>query len=56
MPGRCPWISDYFHLWLDEQGQSGFVWSVIAISQVTSLPMTTAVTCPITRIHPAVIA
>jgi G6PDH family F420-dependent oxidoreductase len=51
------WISDHFHPWLDEQGQSGFVWSVIgAISQVTSLPVTTAVTCPTVRIHPAVIA
>ena len=26
------------------------------ISQVTSLPITTAVTCPTTRIHPAIIA
>jgi G6PDH family F420-dependent oxidoreductase len=51
------WISDHFHPWLDEQGQSSFVWSVIgAISQVTSLPVTTAVTCPTTRVHPAVIA
>jgi G6PDH family F420-dependent oxidoreductase len=51
------WISDHFHPWLDEQGQSSFVWSVIgAISQVSSLPITTAVTCPTTRIHPAVIA
>jgi hypothetical protein len=41
----------------DEQGQSSFVWSVIgAISQVTSLPVTTSVTCPTTRIHPAIIA
>jgi len=23
------WISDHFHPWLDEQGQSGFVWSLI---------------------------
>jgi len=23
------WISDHFHPWLDEQGQSSFVWSVI---------------------------
>jgi G6PDH family F420-dependent oxidoreductase len=37
--------------------QSIFVWAVIgAISQVTSLPVTTAVTCPTTRIHPAIIA
>jgi G6PDH family F420-dependent oxidoreductase len=51
------WISDHFHPWLDEQGQSSFVWSVIgAISQVTSLPITTAVTCPIMRLHPALVA
>jgi alkanesulfonate monooxygenase SsuD/methylene tetrahydromethanopterin reductase-like flavin-dependent oxidoreductase (luciferase family) len=32
------WISDHFHPWLDEQGHSPFVCSVIgAISQVTSL-------------------
>jgi G6PDH family F420-dependent oxidoreductase len=51
------WISDHFHPWLDEQGQSSFVWAVIgAISQATSLPITTSVTCPTTRIHPAIIA
>src|SRR5579875_1942957 len=51
------WISDHFHPWLDEQGQSGFVWSMIgAISQVTSLPITTAVTCPLLRTPPAIVA
>jgi G6PDH family F420-dependent oxidoreductase len=51
------WISDHYHPWLDEQGQSGFVWSVIgAISQVCDLPITTAVTCPTVRIHPAIVA
>ncbi|GAA0375768.1 LLM class F420-dependent oxidoreductase [Microbispora corallina] len=51
------WISDHYHPWLDEQGQSGFVWSVIgALSEAVSLPVTTAVTCPLIRIHPAVIA
>jgi len=51
------WISDHYHPWLDEQGQSGFVWSLIgAISQVTSLPVTTAVTCPLQRQHPAIVA
>jgi G6PDH family F420-dependent oxidoreductase len=51
------WISDHFHPWNDAQGQSPFLWSVIgALSQVTSLPVTTAVTCPTVRIHPAVIA
>ena len=51
------WISDHFHPWNDEQGQSAFVWSVIgAIGQVSNLPVTTAVTCPTVRIHPAIIA
>jgi G6PDH family F420-dependent oxidoreductase len=51
------WISDHFHPWLDEQGQSGHVWSMIgAISQVTSLPITTAVTCPLMRQHPVITA
>ena len=51
------WISDHFHPWLDEQGQAGFVWSVIgAISEASSLPITTAVTCPLIRQHPAIVA
>ncbi|WP_017936256.1 TIGR03557 family F420-dependent LLM class oxidoreductase [Nocardioides sp. Iso805N] len=51
------WISDHFHPWNNEQGNSPLVWSVIgAISQVCELPVTTAVTCPTTRIHPAIIA
>src|ERR1700712_971673 len=34
------WISDHFHPWNDEQGQSPFVWGVIgALSQVTTLPV-----------------
>ncbi|WP_435768411.1 TIGR03557 family F420-dependent LLM class oxidoreductase [Nocardioides sp. SYSU DS0651] len=51
------WISDHFHPWNDEQGQSPFVWSVIgAIAQATSLPVTTAVTCPIMRMGPVITA
>jgi G6PDH family F420-dependent oxidoreductase len=51
------WISDHYHPWNDNQGQSPFVWSVIgAISQACDLPVTTAVTCPTVRIHPAVVA
>ena len=51
------WISDHYHPWNDEQGHSAFVWSVIgALSEATSLPVTTGVTCPTVRIHPAVIA
>jgi G6PDH family F420-dependent oxidoreductase len=51
------WISDHYHPWVDAQGNSPFVWGVIgALSQATSLPVATAVTCPTLRIHPAVIA
>ncbi|MET8981466.1 TIGR03557 family F420-dependent LLM class oxidoreductase [Streptomyces sp. NPDC004539] len=51
------WISDHYHPWNDAQGQSPFVWSVIgALSQAVSLPVETAVTCPLVRTHPAVIA
>ncbi len=52
------WISDHYHPWNEEQGHSGFVWSTIgALAQGTStMKVTTAVTCPTVRIHPAVIA
>lgn len=51
------WVSDHFHPWTNEQGESPFVWSVLgALAATTNLTMTTAVTCPTYRIHPAVIA
>src|SRR5579875_2233715 len=50
-------LSDHFHPWTDQQGESPFVWSVIgAIGATTSLQVTTGVTCPTIRIHPAIIA
>ena len=51
-------ISDHFHPWVEEQGQSPFVWSVIGgIAQATErLRLGTAVTCPTIRIHPAIVA
>src|SRR5690349_8647536 len=50
-------ISDHFHPWLDEQGVSPFVWSVIgAIAAAVPLRVTTLVTCPTMRIHPAIVA
>ena len=51
-------ISDHFHPWIDEQGHSPFVWSVIGgIAQATEgLRLGTGVTCPTIRIHPAIIA
>jgi G6PDH family F420-dependent oxidoreductase len=51
------WISDHFHPWNEEQGHSPFVWSAIgALAERTSLPVTTGVTCPTVRIHPAIVA
>jgi G6PDH family F420-dependent oxidoreductase len=51
-------ISDHFHPWIDRQGQSPFAWGVLgAISQRTErLRLITGVTCPTTRIHPAIVA
>lgn len=51
-------ISDHFHPWLDVQGHSPFVWTVIgAIAEKTErIPLGTGVTCPTVRIHPALVA
>lgn len=51
-------ISDHFHPWIEQQGHSPFVWSVIGgIAQATErLELGTGVTAPIMRIHPAIIA
>jgi G6PDH family F420-dependent oxidoreductase len=51
-------ISDHYHPWIDRQGQSPFVWAVVgAIAEATErLRLGTGVTCPIQRIHPAIVA
>lgn len=51
-------ISDHFHPWTGAQGHSPFVWSVLgAIAEVTEhIHVGVGVTCPIIRIHPAIIA
>ena len=51
-------ISDHFHPWVDRQGQSPFVWSVIGAIAVSTetLRLGTGVTCPTIRIHPAIVA
>jgi G6PDH family F420-dependent oxidoreductase len=51
-------ISDHFHPWIDRQGHSPFVWSVIGgIAHATkTLNLGTGVTAPTIRIHPALVA
>src|SRR5690606_22030948 len=51
-------ISDHFHPWIDKQGHSPFIWSVIgAIAHATErLQLGTGVTCPLIRTHPVIIA
>ena len=51
-------MSDHYFPWLEEQGHSGYAWSVLgAAAQATRrLPLMTFVTCPTFRYHPAVIA
>jgi G6PDH family F420-dependent oxidoreductase len=50
-------VSDHFHPWTSRQGQSPMVWAVLGgIAARTSLRMGTAVTCPMLRTHPVVIA
>ncbi|MBZ0293529.1 MAG: TIGR03557 family F420-dependent LLM class oxidoreductase [Anaerolineae bacterium] len=51
-------ISDHFHPWVDSQGEGPFVWSLIgAIAYSTErMQLGTGVTCPLIRIHPAILA
>lgn len=51
-------VSDHFHPWTSQQGQSPFVWTTLgAISARTErIMLGTGVTCPTIRMHPAVVA
>lgn len=51
-------ISDHYHPWVQAQGHSPFVWSVLGgLSAVTErVKVGVGVTCPIIRVHPAVVA
>ncbi|HEU5150655.1 MAG TPA: TIGR03557 family F420-dependent LLM class oxidoreductase [Iamia sp.] len=51
-------VSDHFHPWVGEQGNSPLVWSVLG-GLATAAPdarLGTGVTCPTIRIHPAIVA
>src|SRR3954452_22373036 len=51
-------ISDHYHPWIDRQGESPFVWSVLGGigARTERMRIGTAVTCPTMRYHPAVVA
>jgi len=51
-------VTDHFHPWIDAQGQSPYVWSVLGgIARKTNrLRVGTAVTCPLFRMHPSLVA
>lgn len=51
-------ISDHFHPWVTAQGHSPFVWTVLgAVAASTDrIGVGVGVTCPIVRVHPAVVA
>ena len=51
-------ISDHYHPWISAQGHSPFVWSVLgSIAAATeSIEVGVGVSCPIIRIHPAILA
>ncbi len=51
-------VTDHYHPWVEAQGHSPFVWSVLgAIARETEeIPVGTGVTAPINRMHPAIVA
>jgi G6PDH family F420-dependent oxidoreductase len=51
-------ISDHYHPWLKSHGHSPFAWSVLgAIAATTKdVGISTGLTCPILRYHPAIVA
>ena len=51
-------ISDHFHPWTSTQGNSPFVWSVLGgiASATERIRVGTAVTCPLIRMHPVIVA
>lgn len=51
-------ISDHFHPWIEAQGHSPFVWSVLGgvAARTSRVQVGVGVTCPIVRIHPVIAA
>jgi G6PDH family F420-dependent oxidoreductase len=51
-------ISDHFHPWIDAQGESPLAWTTLGgVARATDeIDVGTGVTCPIQRVHPAIVA
>lgn len=51
-------ISDHYHPWVSAQGHSPFVWSVLGAvaARTERMRVGIGVSCPILRVHPAVVA
>ncbi|QLH78455.1 TIGR03557 family F420-dependent LLM class oxidoreductase [Halosimplex rubrum] len=51
-------ISDHYHPWTSDQGESPFVWGTLgAIAETTDgIEVGTGVTCPTMRVHPVIVA
>jgi coenzyme F420-dependent glucose-6-phosphate dehydrogenase len=52
------WVSDHFHPWFHNNAAGGFawVWMAAAAERTNSVEIGTAVTCPILRYNPAIVA
>lgn len=52
------WVFDHFHPWHHTNGKEShsWIWMTTALERVNSIPFGTAVTAPILRYHPALIA
>jgi coenzyme F420-dependent glucose-6-phosphate dehydrogenase len=52
------WTSDHFHPWVHSNSQCGFawVWIASAAERTTRVRIGTAITCPILRYNPAIVA
>jgi coenzyme F420-dependent glucose-6-phosphate dehydrogenase len=51
-------LSDHFHPWIPRQGESPFAWTTLGgvATATEDLRVGTGVTCPIQRLHPAIVA
>jgi len=51
-------VSDHYHPWVESQGEAPFVWTTLGAvaNETDDLRVGTGVTCPLVRVHPAIVA